>query len=117
MSLPSLEELNLSGCEHLTWPRLHQLLRAVGSRLRRLDLSVTRLDWEAFDQLQTPDFPSLWWLNLEHCHVLSDRALAKLLAEWSEHLQVVDLTGTRLSKRKECMLKFEEVHRSIVFKY
>ena len=88
-SCPSLEHLNLSGCQHLTDRGIVALIQppttttttaaAAASKLRRFEAAYcTGLSDIALAVLAC-GCPDLEFLNLQGCHLLTDRGLASFL--------------------------------------
>ena len=97
VSLPMLEELNLSCCDHLTDGGPKDILRISGSSIRVLDVSRTNITGQGF--MDGVSLPMLEELNLSSCRELTDGGLKEILRISGSSIRVLDVSYTNITEQ------------------
>ena len=114
VSLPMLEELNLSGCRNLTDGGLKEIIRISGSIIRVLDVSRTRITGQGFKD--GVSLPMLDQLNLIRCRSLTDSGILEILSITGNRLQIVNV-AVCLNLSTALRSTLSSQYPSVQFKY
>jgi len=113
ITLPCLENLNMSDCNQLTDKGLLQLLQLCGSTLRSLVIGVTNITGEYLSKYKGT-LPYLENLNMTFCEQLTNKGLLQILQLCrsklrSLNIRFTNITGENLSEYKGTLLCLESL--------
>lgn len=90
-SFPNQESLNLTGCRNLTDEGLVEILKISGSKIRRLNLSQTRITGTGFHHAGVKSLAYLETLKRSGCSKLTDGGLAEMVRKPKSELGDLNL--------------------------